>query len=324
MNAHLHRRTLLAAALATPALDTPALAQPAFPTRPVRLLVPYSPGGQSDTVARLVAPRMADFLGQNIVVENRTGAGGSIAAGLVVQAPADGYTLLFESFAFVVVPLIHHGLSFDYETAFAPIGQAVALPYVLAVRKDFPADDLPGFIRAVQASPGATYGTPGIGTPGHLAGVLLEQQAGIRLEHVPYRGGADAARDCGAGTLDAVIITANSIKPFIDDNRAKGIALTSADQRGTLAMLPPMARTLPGIDLTSWNGLFAPAATPAPVQARLEAALQHATRDPETVRRLALTGNDAVTATAAEFAERIRRDRAVVKRIVAATGMKIE
>ena len=233
----MHRRSLIAAAIAAP-LATPALlrAQEAFPTRPLRMLVPYSPGGQSDTVARLVAPKMAEFLGQNIVVENRTGAGGSIAAGLVVQAAADGYTLLFESFAFVVVPLIHHGLNFDYETAFAPIGQAVALPYVLAVRKDFPAHDLPGFIRAVKASPGATYGTPGIGTPGHLAGVLLEQQAGIQLQHVPYRGGADAARDCGAGTLDAVIITANSIKPFIDDNRARGIALTSADQRGTLAI----------------------------------------------------------------------------------------
>ncbi len=317
----MNRRSLLAAALAAPAL---ARAQEGFPTRPIRMLVPYSPGGQSDTVARLVAPRMAELLGQNIVVENRTGAGGSIAAGLVVQAPADGYTFLFESFAFVVVPLIHHGLGFDYETAFVPIGQAVALPYVLAVRKDFPADDLPGFIRAVKANPGATYGTPGIGTPGHLAGVLLEQQAGIRLEHVPYRGGADAARDCGAGTLDAVIITANSIKPFIDDRRAKGIALTSAEQRGTLAMLPPMARTLPEIDLTSWNGAFARAGTPAPVLARLEAALAHATRDPETIHRLALTGNDAVTAGAAAFGQRIARDRAVVKRIVAATGMKIE
>ena len=321
----MNRRSLLAAAVTAP-LVAPAIlrAQPAFPTRPIRMLVPYSPGGQSDTVARLVAPRMAEFLGQNMVVENRTGAGGSIAAGLVVQAAADGYTLLFESFAFVVVPLIHHGLGFDYETAFAPIGQAVALPYVLAVRKDFPADDLPGFIRAVKANPGATYGTPGVGSPGHLAGVLLEQQGGIRLEHVPYRGGADAARDCGAGTLDAVIITANSITPFIDDNRAKGIALTSADQRGTLAMLPPMARTLPDIDLTSWNGLFAPAATPGPVQARLEAALAHATQDPDTIRRLALTGNDAVTAGGAAFGERIARDRAVVKRIVRETGMKIE
>ena len=321
------RRRLLATALAAPLatpLASPGLAQEAFPNRPIRMLVPYSPGGQSDTVARLVAPKMADFLGQSIVIENRTGAGGSIAAGLVAQAPADGYTLLFESFAFVVVPLIHHGLSFDYETAFAPIGQAVALPYVLAVRKSFPAQDLAGFIQAVKARPGATYGTPGIGTPGHLAGVLLEQQAGIRLEHVPYRGGADAARDCGAGSIDAVIITANSIKPFIDDSRATGIALTSAEQRGTLAMLPPMARTLPGIDLTSWNGLFAPAATPAPVRARLEAALQHATTDAETVRRLALTGNDAVSAGAEAFGATIRRDRAVVKRIVRETGMKIE
>ncbi len=316
----MHRRTLLAG-LALPAL---AQAQPGFPNRPIRMVVPYSPGGQSDTVARLVAPKMAEYLGGSIIVENRTGAGGTIAAGLVVQAPADGYTLLFESFAFVVVPLIHHGLTFSYETDFAPIGQAVALPYVLATRKSFPATDLASFIAAVKATPGATYGTPGIGTPGHLAGVLLAQKAGIRLEHVPYRGGADAARDCGAGNIDAVIITANSIKPFIDDSRATGIALTSAEQRGTLAALPPMAATFPGFDLTSWNGLFAAATTPAPIRARLEAALAHATTDAETVRRLALTGNDAVSASAEAFGAIIRRDRAVVRQIVTETGMKID
>jgi tripartite-type tricarboxylate transporter receptor subunit TctC len=323
----LPRRSLLAATLAAPwaaPLAAPALAQEDFPNRPIRMIAPYAPGGQSDTVARLVAPKMSEFLGQSIVIENRTGAGGSIGAGMVAQAPADGYTLLFESFAFVVVPLIRPDLPFDYETAFAPIGQAVALPYVLAVKKDFPAEDLAGFVKAVKAKPGATYGTPGIGTPGHLAGVLLAQRAGIRLEHVPYRGGTEAARDCAAGAIDAVLITANSIKPLIDDGRAKGIALTSAEQRGTLARLPPIASLYPGFDLTSWNGLFAPAATPAPIRARLEAALHHATTDPATVQRLALTGNDAVSASAAEFAERIRRDREMVRQIVRETGMKIE
>jgi tripartite-type tricarboxylate transporter receptor subunit TctC len=309
---------LLLAALAAPAL---ARARGGFPNRPIRVVAPYAAGGQSDTVARLLAPKMAEFLGQNIVIENRTGAGGSIGAGMVAQAPADGYTLLFESVAFVVAGFLHKDLPFDYETSFAPIGQAVALPYVLAVAKDFPADDLAGFVAAAKARPGVTYGTPGVGTPGHLSGVLLGQRAGIRLEHVPYRGGAEAARDCAGGTLDAVIITANSIKPIIDDGRAKGIALTSAEQRGTLARLPPMAGLFPGFDITSWNGLFAPAATPAPVRARLEAALAHATSDQETIQRLALTGNDAVTEGAAAFAERIRRDRAVVRRIVLETGM---
>jgi tripartite-type tricarboxylate transporter receptor subunit TctC len=150
------RRILAAVALAVPGL---ARAQA---ERAIRLLVPYSPGGQSDTVARLVVPKMSEFLGQTIVVENRTGAGGSIAAGLVAQAAPDGHTLLCESFSFVVQPFIQHGLGFDYETAFAPIGQAVALPYVLAVKRGFPAADLAGFVAASKAPARC----PGVPTPG--------------------------------------------------------------------------------------------------------------------------------------------------------------
>ena len=153
---------------------SPQATAPTYPDRPIRIIAPYAAGGQSDTVIRLLAPKMSEALGQTLVIENRTGAGGSIGAGVVAQAPADGYTLLFESFAFLVVPFIVKGLAFDYETAFAPVGQAVALPYVLVVRKDFPATDLAGFIAHARANPGVSYGTPGIGTVGHLAGALLE------------------------------------------------------------------------------------------------------------------------------------------------------
>jgi tripartite-type tricarboxylate transporter receptor subunit TctC len=318
------RRQLIAAATAALAVPRLAIAQ-AWPARPVRIVAPYAPGGQADTVIRLLQPKLTEFLGQPIVIENRTGAGGSIGAGVVANAAPDGYTLLFESYAFVVVPLIHRGLSFDYETAFAPIGQAVALPYVLVVKRDFPARSLAEFIAAARERPGISYGTPGIGTPGHLAGALLAYRAGIRLEHVPYRGGAEAARDLAAGTIDASMGTANSLRPIIQDNRARGIALTSGERRGSLAELPTIAESgFPGFDITSWNGLFAPAATPAPVLARLEAALAHATRDEATRQRLALTGNDAVTETSAQFVERIRRDRATVRSLVQETGLRVE
>jgi tripartite-type tricarboxylate transporter receptor subunit TctC len=316
------RRALFAATLALAA--PPARAQ-AFPDRPIRIIAPYAPGGQSDTVVRLLAPKMSESLGQSIVIENRTGAGGSIGAAVVAQSPPDGYTLLFESFAFLVVPFIVKGLTFDYETAFAPIGQAVALPYVLVVKRDFPAQDLAGFVAHAKAHPGVSYGTPGIGTPGHLAGALLESRAGIRLEHVPYRGGAESARDLAGGVLDAAIGTANTFGPLVREGRIRGIALTSAERRGTLAELPTIAESgFPGFDITSWNGLFAPAATPAPVQARLEAALAHATSDAPTRQRLALTGNDAVTESAAAFVARITRERAVVKRIVEQTEIRAE
>ena len=318
------RRVLLAAALAA-GLPVPQATAQTYPDRPIRIIAPYAAGGQSDTVIRLLAPKMSEALGQTLVIENRTGAGGSIGAGVVAQAPADGYTLLFESFAFLVVPFIVKGLAFDYETAFAPVGQAVALPYVLVVRKDFPATDLAGFIAHARANPGVSYGTPGIGTVGHLAGALLESRAGIKLEHVAYRGGAESARDLAAGSTDAAIGTANTFGPLVQDGRVRALALTSAERRGSLATLPTIAESgFPGFDITSWNGLFAPSGTPAPVLARLEAALAQATGDPATRQRLALTGNEAVTESAAAFATRIRREREVVRQIVAQTGIRAD
>ncbi len=320
----MQRRSLLLAGAGFLAAPAVSRAQD-YPSRPIRVVVPYAPGGQSDTVMRLLIPRMSEFLGQNIIVENRSGGGGTIGAGIVAAAPADGYTLFFESFAYAVAPLLHRGLPFDYENAFVPIGQAVALPYVLVTKRDYPARDVAEFLAAVKARPGFTYGTPGIGTIGHLAGALLEYRAGIKLEHVAYRGGAESARDVAAGNIDGAIGTANSFAPIIQSDRARGIALTSGERRGSLAHLPTLAESgFPGFDLTSWNGLFAPAATPAPIRARLEAALRHATTDEPTRQRLAATGNDAVTETADAFAARITKDRAVVRQLIQQTGLKIE
>lgn len=320
----MQRRSLLLAGAGFLAAPMVSRAQD-YPSRPIRVVVPYAPGGQSDTVMRLLIPRMSEFLGQNIIVENRSGGGGTIGAGIVAAAPADGYTLFFESFAYAVAPLLHRGLPFDYENAFVPIGQAVALPYVLVTKRDYPARDVAEFLAAVKARPGFTYGTPGIGTIGHLAGALLEYRAGIKLEHVAYRGGAESARDVAAGNIDGAIGTANSFSALIQDNRARGLALTSGERRGSLGHLPTLAESgFPGFDLTSWNGLFAPAATPAPIRARLEAALRHATTDDPTRQRLAATGNDAVTETAEAFAARITKDRAVVRQLIQQTGLKIE
>lgn len=316
------RRVILAAGLAAPLA---ARAQDAYPNRPIRVIVPYSAGGQSDTVARVLAQPMSQFLGVPMPVENRTGAGGSIAAGVVAAAPADGYTIFLESFTFVVAPFLHKGLPFDYETAFTPIGQAVSLPYVLVVKKDFPADDLAGYVAHAKRNPGLAYGTPGIGSTGHVAGTLLASRAGIQLEHVPYRGGQDAARDVAAGTLDSVISSANSLRPLIEAGRAKGIALTTAERRGTLASLPTIAESgFPGFDITSWNGFLARTGTPAPIMARLEAALLAAVRDPAAVARLGSGGNDPVAAGSTAFAERIRLDREMVRKLVRETGMKVE
>lgn len=306
-----------------PLLAIPLIAQ--AQARPVRVIVAFAPGGQSDTVMRLLQPKMAEALGQPVVVENRAGAGGAIAAAAVAGSAPDGLTLLFDSFGFVVQPLIQRGLSFDYETAFAAVAQATALPYVLVTRSNFPGRDLAGFIAEARANPGVTFGSPGVGSTGHLAGVLLAHRAGVRLEHVPYRGGADAARDVAAGNLDSVISTANTLRPLVQDGRARGIALTSATRRGSMADLPTIAESgFPGFDLTSWNGLFAPAATPTPMITRLSEAMRAAARDPFVRERLSVGGNEAVDEPAAVFAARIAQDRQVVRQLLAETGLRLE
>lgn len=306
-----------------PLLAMPLIAQ--AQARPVRVIVAFAPGGQSDTVMRLLQPKMAEALGQPVVVENRAGAGGAIAAAAVAGSAPDGLTLLFDSFGFVVQPLIQRGLSFDYETAFAAVAQATALPYVLVTRSNFPGRDLAGYIAEARANPGVTFGSPGVGSTGHLAGVLLAHRAGVRLEHVPYRGGADAARDVAAGNLDSVISTANTLRPLVQDGRARGIALTSATRRGSMADLPTIAESgFPGFDLTSWNGLFVPAATPAPMITRLSEAMRLAAQDPFVRERLSVGGNEAVNEPAAAFAARIAHDRQVVRQLVAETGLRLD
>jgi len=306
-----------------PLLAMPLIAQ--AQARPVRVIVAFAPGGQSDTVMRLLQPKMAEALGQPVVVENRAGAGGAIAAAAVAGSAPDGLTLLFDSFGFVVQPLIQRGLSFDYETAFAAVAQATALPYVLVTRSNFPGRDLAGYIAEARANPGVTFGSPGVGSTGHLAGVLLAHRAGVRLEHVPYRGGADAARDVAAGNLDSVISTANTLRPLVQDGRARGIALTSATRRGSMADLPTIAESgFPGFDLTSWNGLFAPAATPGAMITRLSEAMRAAAQDPFVRERLGVGGNEAVNEPAAAFAARIAHDRQVVRQLVAETGLRLD
>jgi tripartite-type tricarboxylate transporter receptor subunit TctC len=318
----MRRRNLLALGAAASALPRIALAQ----SRPIRVIVPFAPGGQSDTVMRLLQPKMSEFLGTSMIIENRPGGGGAVGAGVVASSPADGTTLYFDSFGFVVQPLIQRGLPFDYATAFAPVAQVVAAPYVLVVKKDFAATDLASFIAEVKRQGGIPYGSPGIGTVGHLAGALLANRAEIVLEHLPYRGGSEAARDVAAGNLDAAIGSVNSLKPVMDSGRGRGIALTSGERRGPLgATLPTIAESgFPGFDLTSWNGIFVAAGTPPAMIARFEAAAAHATSDPVTQQRLAASGNDPVTGSAADFAAVLQRDAAMVRRLVAETGMRLD
>lgn len=316
----IRRRALLAAAGAVP---LPVLAQTAgeFPARAVRLVIPYSAGGVADTVARILQPKVAEHLGQPLVIENRTGASGAIGAAAVAQSPPDGYSVLLEGATSITSPLVNRGLPVDY-TALLPVTQITAAPYVLGVRSEFPARDLRGLIEEARRRPGeVTYGTPGIAHIGHLMGELLQSLAGIRLEHVPYRGGADAARDVIGGRIDAAIISESSLKPVFESGRGRPFAVTGAARRPNLPETPAMAEVVPGYDLTTWMVIFAPAGTPAPVVARLSAAFRHATSDPETRRRVEASGNDPLVTGPEEAAALVARDRAVLTRLIRNAGL---
>ena len=281
----MRRRTLLAATLPLPALaQGPSQGSVGdFPNRPVRLICPYSAGGIADTVARIVQPKVGEHLGQSLVIENRTGASGAVGAAAAAQAPPDGYTLAMEGATTITSPLANKSLPLDYDML-VPITQLTSAPYVLGMRAGFPAQDLAGFLAEAKRRPGeVTFGTPGVADIGHLMGELPQAMAGVKMEHIPYRGGADVSRDIAAGRLDFLLhqreqpAAGAGIRPRQGDRRHR--PGPPADLPG----VPAIGEVVPGYDLTTWILVFCPAGTPEPIQARLSAAFR---TPPRTRRRV--------------------------------------
>jgi tripartite-type tricarboxylate transporter receptor subunit TctC len=314
------RRMVGLGALAAPFT---ARAQAAWPDRSVRMVVPYSAGGVADTIARIVQARVSEQLGQSFIIENRTGASGAIGAAAVHAAPADGHTLLFEGATFATLPEVRRDLPFDYASAFIPVVQVTTQPYIIGVRAGFPATDLAGFVAEAKRRPGeVTYGTPGVAHIGHFMGESLQMAAGIRLEHIPFRGGADVARELAGGRIDAGIISYSSLRPAVERG-ATLVASTAGRRQSSLPQIPVIGETFAGYDMSSWTGVFAPAGTPAVAVQRISAAMRSALADPEVRRRLDASGADAVESDPAAFAAVIRRDRETARRIVQATGLRV-
>lgn len=292
------RRSLLALPLL--AAPLPALAQ-AFPARPVRIVIPFAAGGPTDIVARLLAERLAAKLGQPVVVDPRPGAGGAIAAEAVARSTADGHTLLIGTATTHAVNPALQGdrLPFHPIRDFAPIAQVARVPIVLAVRPDLEARELAGFIATLRARPGAlNYGSSGTGSMGHLATVLLLRTIGAEATHVPYRGSAPMAADLVAGRLDFASDALASLVPFVREGRVRALAIATPERAAALPELPTFAQAgLPGYEAYTWNVVFAPAGTPAPVIATLNAALNAVVAEPEVARRLEEMGQPAVTGT---------------------------
>jgi tripartite-type tricarboxylate transporter receptor subunit TctC len=262
------RRAVIAGALAAPMLARAA----GWPTRPIRLIVPWAPGGGVDLTARRVAPQLAEALGQPVMVENRTGGAGTIGAGEVARAAPDGATLLQLDNSFTMLPHVAARLPFDPLTAFVPIILCASAPAMLAIRASLPFRSLDAFIAAAKAAPGAySFGSGGVGSSPHFAGEAFMQAAGIRLLHVPFRGGAEATMAVASGAVDMVVATVSTALGQVQAARLLPLAMSGERRDPQLPEVPTFAEAgLPGYAAGIWSGLAAPAGTPPAILDRIE------------------------------------------------------
>ena len=312
----------LAATLAC-AADTAA---PTYPTKPVRLVVGFPPGGATDLVARAIQPRMSAALGQQVVIDNRAGANGIISGEVVAHANPDGYTILFGHIGILVISPAIQKVPFDASRDFAPIGQAVSLQNLIITHPTMPAKSLKEMIALAKAKPDQiNYATSGIGSPGHLAAVLLESMAKIKLSHIPYKGGGPAITDLLAGQVPVFFAVISTGVPHVQAGKARGIAVTGAKRAAAVPDIPTVAEAgVPGYAAVNWYGLLAPAGTPKAIIDRLNKEMVAALGSPDVAEGLKSRGIDATPSSPAAFAAFIRAENAKWSPIIRQSGIKAE
>ena len=301
--------TALFAALFTVAAAN-SLAQPGYPNRAVRLVVPSSAGGGSDIVARIIAPRLSERLGQQVVVDNRAGAGTMIGGEIVAKAPPDGYTLLMAISTLATNPVVYKKMPYDALRDFAPVTQATSLPNILVVHPSVPVHTAKELIAFARAHPGQlNFGSPGTGTNPHLAMELFLNMAKIKMVHIPYKGSAPAIVDIVAGHIAVMAATALTGIPHVRSGRLRALAVTSAKRTAAAPDIPTLTEAaLPGYEAVQWYGVLAPAQTPREIVARLHTEIARILQTPDIKERLLGDGADPVGSTPEEFTRFIRAE----------------
>ena len=323
MHSPTRRRILLAAALAA----APLAAWAAFPERPLRLVVPFPAGGAADLMARGLAQHLGEQLGQQVVIDNRGGAGGTVACEIVARAPADGYTLLFGTMGTQAInPALYSKLRYDPLKDFAPIALTHITPRVLVVGPSVKACNVGELIALARAKAGQlTYGSAGNGSSSHLSGALFESLAGVDLVHVPYKGSAPLLTDLLAGRVDATFDSFTVYEEHIKSGRVRALAVTSRMRMAALPQVPTLAEAgLPGYEVSNWLGVLAPAGTPKEVVTALHAAVIRAMADAGMKRQLTALGIEPAASTPDEFSALIRSEIPKWARLVKASGAMVE
>ena len=303
-----------------------AHAQDAYPSKPLRLILPFPPGGGTDILGRLLADRLAANLGQPVVTENRGGAGGNVGAEAAARSAPDGYTIVLVAPSLAISPTLYSKLNYDPLKDFAPIGLIASVPNVMITHPSVPAQNLREFIALAKSKPGGmNFGSGGSGTSNHLAGELLNLAAGIKLVHVPYKGVNLAMNGVLAGEVQLAFIGIPVPAPHIKAGRLRALAVLARERSPILPEVPTAEEAgLGNFDVTTWYGILAPAGTPRPIITRLNAEFGKIMRSPEMKERLATMATDPLTSTPEEFAAYIQREIAKWGDVVRKAGLRAD
>jgi tripartite-type tricarboxylate transporter receptor subunit TctC len=316
------RRLLLAFAL----LAASGLALAQYPNRAIKLVVPFPPAGATDVVGRIVAAKLSERLGQPVVVDNKPGAGGSIGSDLVAKSPADGYTLLIATSSTHSIGPSLQKLPYDPIKDFAPITHVANVPNVLVVSPNLPVASVKELVALAKSKPGQlNFASSGIGTIVHLNGELFKMISGTDIVHVPYKGTALSIPDVASGNVAMLFDSLASVMPHIKSGKVKPLAVNAAKRQALLPDLPTLAEAgMPQFDRYTWFGMFAPAATPPEVVARVQREVVAALQAPDLLERFAAVGAEPVGSTPAEFVERIRSDATRWSEVIRKAGVKVQ
>jgi len=302
----------------------PVGAQP-YPAKPVRLVNAFAPGGASDVVARSFAIKLTDYLGRQVTVENRVGAGGNVASEYVARSPADGYTLLMGTLFLATNQSLYSKLTWDAQRDFAPISMVTASPLILCVHPTLPVRNTKELIALAKKRPGElNFPSAGNGTSMHLSGELFNMMAGIKTQHVPYKGSAPGVIDLVAGQVQFMLNPMPEPMAFIKDGRLRALATSTAKRISALPDLPPVAEAVPGYETITWQGFLAPTGTPKDIVDRLHAEFIKALKDPEFAARMRGMGLEIYGTTPAEFSQFIRDENVKWTKVIKATGARVD
>ena len=313
-------------ALLIAALALPALAQ-SYPTKPIRMILAFPPGGPTDINARIFAQKLGESMNQQIVVDNKGGAGGNIGAAEAAKSPADGYTIFYNTSAISIAPSLYSKLNYDVLKDYAPVALTATVPLVLVVNPALAVKSVQELVAYAKANPGnVNYGSSGSGTITHLASAMFGAQMGLTLQHIPYKGSAPALVDVAGGQTQMMIDTINTVLPYVKDNRLRALAIAISRRSTALPDVPTLeeAAGLPGFEMSAWQGVVVPAATPKEIVAKLNAEINKAVQNTDLRQRLATQGAEPLGGTSEHYAAYIRTELARWSAVVKDSGAKAD